>query len=705
MKLKKILAVTLFIVAFALTSGVQALGYDPQIGFTHWETPSGTKSVYMRDVYETAKRISIVSLGFENGVSTVNDITKDSTGNIYLLAQDGNIIVFDRDYKLVRNFYLTENGKELKLDNARGIYISASDEIYISDSAGARILKCDINGKILKTVGAPKSDIIPKDFVFTPTRLLLDSKGYMYVVSEGAYYGALLFSPAGEFCGFYGANTVQASVLGTLGYIWDTLTSNDIKRAKSVKTLPYQFIDIDIDSNDFVYTCTGKTAGDSVGQIRRLNPGGTNVLYKELWNGNRQDSSRVNFGESESMLRNNEKVTQSFAAVKADEYDMIYALDQTYGYVYVYDSECRLITAFGGGFGNNDIEGEFNTPCAMELDGDRLYVLDSYDSTVTVFERTSYGKLLLEAQRLTVDADYVAAEPLWEEVAKLDGNSQLAIRGLSRAAYAKGDYKKAASLAERAYDGVTYTQAENELFKLWVSNNIVFAAVISVLAIAAAVAAWLILKKKKIKFKMNQRVKIMLFGVIHPFDNFRELKENHLSSWGLGSAALIVYYITSFLRTMGSNFRYTSFDPESYNSLFQLLQTVGIALLWIAANWGVSTLMQGNGHFKEVFAVTSYATVPLSISNILLLMLSNSLLAPGDTLLSAINIIFTVFAGIVLVVGLMVVHEYSFPRFIVTALITICFMVLAIFVVFMIAMLLSQCWQFVVTLVMEAICR
>lgn len=705
MKFKRLVSVILIIVTLLTVSGITVFGVTPDNSFTRWETPSGQKNVYTRDMYEPIKKVTVASLGLSEGISTVYDIAKDSYGNIYLLAEDGCIVSFDRNYQLLRKFYLTENGTELKFENAKGIYISKVNEIYVSDTSGSRVLKCDINGRVISTFNSPESSIIPKGFVFTPTKILIDSKNYLYVVSEGAYYGALLFEPNGEFIGFYGANTVQASVLGTIEYIWDTLTSNDIKRAKSVKTLPYQFIDIDIDSNDFVYTCTGRTAGDAVGQIRKLNPGGTNVLYKELWDGSRQDASSVNFGENDAVLRNNKKIVQNFAAVKVDENGMFFALDQTYGNIYLYDNECHLLAAFGGGFGSNDIIGHFNTPTAMELDGDRLYVVDSYDSSVTVFKRTSYGELVINAQKLTVDADYEAAAPLWDEVLKLDGNSQLALRGLAKAAYKEANYKKAANLAEQAYDSATYTQAVTNMFNIWFTDNVVLVAIVLLLTISLFVALSVFLKKKSIRIKMNEKVRIMLFGVIHPFDNYRTLKEKHLSSWSLSSIALAIFYLTSFFRTMGSNFRYTNFDPELYNSFFQLLQTAGLVILWVAANWGISTLMQGNGHFKEVFAISSYATVPLSVSNILILFLSNSMLAAGDTLLSGISIVFTALAAVIIVIGLMVVHDYSFPRFIVTALIAIFFIILAIFIVFMISMLLSQCWQFVVTLFMEAIGR
>ena len=105
---------------------------------------------------------------------------------------------------------------------------------------------CFKDNKALKEIVMPESALIPSDFVFSPTKVEKDSKGYLYVISEGSYYGAVMYDPDGEFAGFYGANTVSAGVLSTLGYIWDTLTSNDTKRAKKVKTLPFQFATWDI---------------------------------------------------------------------------------------------------------------------------------------------------------------------------------------------------------------------------------------------------------------------------------------------------------------------------------------------------------------------------------------------------------------------------------------------------------------------------
>ena len=86
-----------------------------------------------------------------------------------------------------------------------------------------------------------------------------------------------------EFLGFYGANTVAVSVGDAIKNLIGKIFSTDAKRAASVRALPYQFTDFVVGPNDFIYTVTS-VSGDKApkGQIKRLNPGGKDVLGKKI---------------------------------------------------------------------------------------------------------------------------------------------------------------------------------------------------------------------------------------------------------------------------------------------------------------------------------------------------------------------------------------------------------------------------------------
>lgn len=80
----------------------------------------------------------------------------------------------------------------------------------------------------------------------------------------------------------------------------------------------------------------------NVGQLRMLSPGGTNIL---------EGSDTANYGEPDVVKRLNNVIRQNFSGIQADGRGFIYALDATYGLIYIYDTDSNLIAAFGGGRG------------------------------------------------------------------------------------------------------------------------------------------------------------------------------------------------------------------------------------------------------------------------------------------------------------------------------------------------------------------
>ena len=68
--------------------------------------------------------------------------------------------------------------------------------------------------------------------------------------------------------------------------------------------------------------------------------------------------------------------------------------------------------------------------------------------------------------------------------------------------------------------------------------------------------------------------------------------------------------------------------------------------------------------------MTAYATVPQIIYNLVFTLLSHIITSPSSTLLSGLSTVAVMLTGIVLTVGLMVIHEFSFPKFLGSILLT-----------------------------------
>lgn len=110
--------------------------------------------------------------------------------------------------------------------------------------------------------------------------------------------------------------------------------------------------------------------------------------------------------------------TQNIAGLAVDTAGFIYCYDISYGRIYLYDADCMLLAAFGGGIGNGQQDGTFAQIGGIDIldDGDRIVVADSLHTSVTVFRVTDFGKKVKSARSLTLSGAYHEAVPLWEEV-------------------------------------------------------------------------------------------------------------------------------------------------------------------------------------------------------------------------------------------------------------------------------------------------
>ena len=661
MKLKKHIVSFSAVMLIALLTAFQALpvfAYDgeiPYTSYTYWES-DGFTAVSAKAAYKTETVLTAERIGVED-FAEIADVCTDEAGNIYILdGKSSRIIILNSDYGVRGLISSVLNGEEkLKFENAKGIYVDMSGGIYIADS-----------------------------------------RGYVYVLSDGSYYGAILYSPKGEFYGFYGANSVESSVLTVISSLWDKLTSTNAKRARQTSKLPYQFTDLFADKSDFIYTATGKIPGSSQkSQIKRLSPGGKNIL----------DSSDVVFGDKETASFKGEKRTQNISGLAVDGDGYIYCYDEASGKIFMYDGECYMMTAFGGG-GDGIQNGTFRQIAALDIldNGKKIIVADGLKLTLTVFGETDYGRELKEARRLTLDGDYTLSKTVWESILKEDSNCQLAYIGLSKAALADKDYRAAADYAKAGLDRELYSKAFNYNRKAFLKNNFNILMPVILLTVAAIVAVCIIIKKKKIVIVKSPKIRFALSAPFHPANVFSEVKAKNAGSVYVGVAIIALYYITSVLKATASGFLFRSSD-NSFNSALVLVQTVGFVLLWTLANWAVATLLGGIGKLKEIFTVICYSIIPMVFGNAVYILFSYMLNADEGEFLIIFVTAMQLYSVLMVVIGSVIIHDVGIGRFLLITLLTLIGIVIIVFLFVLIVIFFQQAAAFAATLWREIFFR
>lgn len=686
---------------------VMLFGFSAQAAmgpsYTHWET-AGQKqqTVPARDMYRPIKSFGAADLGFDEPLEGITDIFCTSDGMTFVLCgEEGRLFLLNKDYTLNKEIIVTDaQGEEVSFEGALGVYVE-NDTIYLCNTAEASILLLDMDGKVQSEILLPESDVIPDDFLFQPTEVARDSDNNLYILSQGSYYGALVFDDELNFNGFYGANTVEYTVLDFFGYVWDLLTMTDDKREKEIRTLPYAFVSMTADSEGYIYTTTSSSSG----QIKMLSPGGTNILKSLGVDGVAVDATSYKFAEPKLILTYKKYMSQKMAVIDVNDDGYIYALESLYGFIYIYDSECNLLSTFGGGVEMGDERGMFSTASAMCLNGNQLVVGDSETCRITVFEMTEYGALVQKAQNMYFSGDYADAVPLWEEVLAMDSNSRLAYRSLAKAYYTLGDYEKSMNCAEIAYDYVTYDQAYRQVRNAKIEKNFVWIFVGIIAAVVLVILYLVYMKKRETSMFSNVKVRTLMNTFIHPFQTFTDIKYKGYGSLPAAIVIIALFAFTSTLKITGSSFLYRTVDVYNYNSLFTLATTAGLLILWIVANWLACTLMEGKGRMDEIAIVTAYSMIPMIAFNLIYTVLSYSLSYEDAAILNGLATVMIIFTGFLLIVAIMTVHEYTFGKFILSTVITIFFMILVVFVIFMMVIMLQQLFNFINSLYTEVAYR
>lgn len=385
---------------------------------------------------------TIDGYGLPSGAfSAPEDVYVADDDSVYIVdTGNSRIVHLDQSLQYVRTIGDTEG--DGVLSEPKGVYVTPDGTIYVADTKNARIVLFDKNGKYLKQYGKPESTLLGDTFSYSPSKLLVDKRGYMFVVSDGNTQGLIQIDPKGKFKGFYGANHIGFS----WGRMFKKLFATDEQKAQIATVKPFEFSNAVLDTEGFVYTTT---LGTETNQIKRLSPVGVDTM-----------GGVRSFGDRWS---NGPFVVPSFIDLTVDKNGIITALDLQTSKVFQYDKLGNLLFVFGG-LGQQN--GVFVTPSSIAQSSKGvIYVADKGRNRIDLFRSTPFAKLVQKASSLYVEGRYDEAEGLWNEVLRENANYELAYQAIGKALYKAERYKEAMSYFKLANARGDYSVAFKEYRK------------------------------------------------------------------------------------------------------------------------------------------------------------------------------------------------------------------------------------------------
>lgn len=182
--------------------------------------------------------------------------------------------------------------------------------------------------------------------------------------------------------------------------------------------------------------------------------------------------------------------------------------------------------------------------------------------------------------------------------------------------------------------------------------------------------------------------------LFHPGDGFTDFMEKKNGSIGFSILVLLAYFLAKIAQRQLTGFHFNDNRPEELNVMFIFVQTVGVFILWVACNWAISTLFEGKARFKEIWFFSSVALVPLLLSTVVTVILSNFLLPEESMFLTIVDTVGILWGLLLLIGGMMIFHDYTLGKVIWSSLLSVGLILVIVFVCVLAFSLFQQVFNF-----------
>lgn len=705
-KIFKILLTATMLVMVLCTVASAAAPYATYIyssnGFV-MESPDA----YVPDVVVDADYIASDSSNANVTIGGARDIAVGQDGKVYLSdAGSNSIYVLDRYYKYIMtiNSFVNEQGVPDSFKGVSGLYVN-DKRIYACDTENSRIVIFDLSGNFIKTVKQPESALFKTDTIYRPVAVAVDEFDRMFIVSSTTYEGIIVMGDDGSFYGYIGAQKVA---LSAWEIFWRSIRPSSDYEEQSVSV---EYNNITIDSQNFIYVTTagidesqqysamvGKSKEGTYAPVKKLNASGADVMSR---NGFYPPSGEVMITPGVEGSDDNPNGPSKVADAAVGPEGTWSIIDERRSKVFTYDSSGNLLFAFGDS-GNQ--KGSISHIKAVCYQGDNLLLLDSDNGSFTVYRRTEYGDILITALKNQNDRNYAAEVGDWREILKRNNNFDVAYNGIASALYRDKDYEGAMEYYRSASNAQGFSDSFMQVRKDWMSKYFLIIPVIVIVLIVliAKFAGFAAKKNREVSLKVGQKniKEELLYAfhvIVHPFDGFWDLKHEKRGSVRASIIILIVTVLSMFYQGIGGGEIYGGFSG-AFQSVISILVPL---MLWVIANWCLTTLFDGEGTFKDVFVASCYALLPLPLLFIPSTIISNFLTLDEGGLLTMINSLAFFWVFVLIFFGMMITHDYSIGKSFLTAIGTIVGMVFIMFIAVLFSTLVTKMITFVYGIVQE----
>ena len=197
----------------------------------------------------------------------------------------------------------------------------------------------------------------------------------------------------------------------------------------------------------------------------------------------------------------------------------------------------------------------------------------------------------------------------------------------------------------------------------------------------------------------------LLYTLTHPVDGFYWIRHGDKGRLPIAFILVILFSASFSANRLLAGFVVNDIDPRAVDSLYELLGVIAFYILLCVSNWSVTCLMGGEGRMKDILTAVGYGTTPITIGFIVSTIVSRFVADKEQAFYSIILGVCIAWGVIMIIIGIMQVHNFSVGKTLGTLILTFLAMLIIVFIMLLLSNLIGKVYNFIHSVYTEVIFR
>lgn len=196
-----------------------------------------------------------------------------------------------------------------------------------------------------------------------------------------------------------------------------------------------------------------------------------------------------------------------------------------------------------------------------------------------------------------------------------------------------------------------------------------------------------------------------LHCTVRPFDGFWDLTHEKRGSLAAANTLFVLVLIVNLLKIGFTSF---IFGPVNWNYVNLLLEMATFFvpfIVYVIANWCLTTLFDGKGTMKDIWMGTCYAMTPYIIIQLPLIVLSNFVTEEEGAFYTYFGYFSLIWSAFLIVASIMMIHDFLLGKTFLVIVFSLVGMIIIVFLMVLFFSLISDGASYFYSIYKETVFR